>query len=86
MLGKKANAAVILLALILIIIVVYWIVNLSSRECNHDDECGTDRYCGSDFKCHDKIINRVEYSLMGPALVVGFAIVIGAIILRWKGR
>lgn len=84
MLGKRANAGAIVLLIIVILILIYWIVNLSSRECNSDKDCGTDRYCGSDFKCHDKIINKVEYNLMGPAVILGIAIIVGAIILRWK--
>lgn len=86
MLAKKANGAVVVLVIVIILIIMYWIVNLSFRECSSDKDCGADRYCGSDFKCHEKIINRVEYNLTGPAAIIGLAIIIAAIILKWRRR
>ncbi|MBI2557836.1 hypothetical protein HYW20_00795 [Candidatus Woesearchaeota archaeon] len=84
---KKSEAG--LIALIIIIVIVFffgWLVNVSQRECRTNKDCGSESYCGSDFSCHTyPTIQKtvVQYSLFWPAVVIGLAIVITAIIFNW---
>ncbi len=87
MLDKKANGVVIVLVIIIIIVVIAWLVGLAGRECKNDSDCGADHYCGSDYSCHEfKIVQKTEvnYDLLMPSFVIGIAIIIGAVILRYR--
>lgn len=89
MLDKKAQGAGIALIIIIIIIIIYAIIVNAVKECRSDTDCGSERYCGSDFKCHDmKIVQKTiiqnQYETWKAALVLGIAIIIAALILRWK--
>jgi hypothetical protein len=86
--NKKAVVPAVL-GVIIVIIVVLVIWNYAGRECSKDTDCGNERYCGSDFKCHEfKIIQKTEINnnFMIPAIIVGIAIIIAAIVLRGKKR
>ena len=86
--GKKSEAG--LTAIIIVIIVALflgWLFNISQRECRSNKDCGSEAFCGSDFSCHtyptiQKTI--VNYNLVWPSLILGFAIVIAVIILKWN--
>ena len=56
-----------------------------SRECTVNKECTTTQYCGSDFRCHEypaiqETVVKTDY--VKPALILGVAIVVGAVILK----
>jgi hypothetical protein len=87
--GKKAASAVMVIIIIVVAIFLYWLVTgtMQKKECKKDSECGEGYYCGSDFACHEfKVVekNVIEYNLLVPSIILGFAIIIAAIILRWK--
>ena len=84
---KKSEAGLtILLVIIVIVLFLGWLINLSQRECKSNRDCGSEAYCGSDFSCHSyPTIQKtvVQYNLFWPALIIGLAIVIAAIIFKW---
>ena len=85
--NRRAEAVTIILVLIIIIAAIVWLVSLGGRECSKNEDCKAQQYCGSDFSCHDfPVIEKTVYevSLVGPALIVAAAIVLGAGILRWR--
>lgn len=83
---KKSEAG--LAALLIIIVIVFffgWLINVSQRECKGNRDCGSEAYCGSDFSCHTyPTIQKtvVQYNLFWPAVVIGLAIVITALIFN----
>ncbi len=83
---KKSEAG--LAALLIIIVIVFffgWLINVSQRECKSNRDCGSEAYCGSDFSCHTyPTIQKtvVQYNLFWPAVVIGLAIVITALIFN----
>ena len=84
---KKADAGLTLIIIILIFLFLGWIVNLSQRECKSNKDCGSEAYCGSDFSCHTyPTIQKtvVQYNFFWPAVIIGLAIVIVAMILKWN--
>lgn len=62
----------------------------STNECNVNDDCGQNSYCGSDFRCHEfphsstTIVQAANWAT--PAAILGLSIVLGALILRRRGR
>ena len=61
--------------------------NVASRECSKDAQCGENKYCGADFACHQIpviTVQKTEYrnDFSGPAVIMGVAIVIAALILK----
>lgn len=90
--NKKANEAIIaVLVVIIVIIIIAWLVNLGSKECRSDKHCEEDSYCGSDFTCHkipviEKTVVNQEYDFTSAALILGIAIIIAAVILKWKRK
>ncbi|MFH1827986.1 MAG: hypothetical protein ABH824_01855 [Nanoarchaeota archaeon] len=86
---KRADGGLTAVVIIVIILIfIGWLVSLGQRECKTNNECGTDQYCGSDFGCHpipviEKTNNVVQYDLKAPALIIGLAMIITAIILKW---
>ena len=97
MLGKKADAGFTAVVIILIIIVFLgWLINLGQRECANNNDCSDKEYCGSDNACHKipviertvtespTIVERDYRSLTGPFMILGLAVIIAAIILRYK--
>jgi len=85
---RRAEAGLVIIVILLIaFIFIGWLISLGQRECKSNRDCSSDSYCGSDFACHEHpSIQKtvVKYSLIGPSLIVGIAIIIAAIILRWK--
>ena len=85
---RKAEAGLVIIVILLIaVIFIGWLISLGQRECKSNRDCSSDSYCGSDFACHEypniqKTV--VKYSLIGPAFVIGIAIIIAALILRWR--
>ncbi len=59
-----------------------------TKECKLNSDCRTNQYCGADFECHDyptvtqNITSGNDWTV--PASILGLAIVISALILRWK--
>ena len=85
MVGKKASANWGIIVVIVIVLLGWWLISLAGRECSDNSDCGSNQYCGSDFKCHEKEVVYVEKnSLLVPSIIVGCAVVIAAIIIRWK--
>ena len=86
--GKKGVAwLAAVLFIIIIVIIIVWLVNLSNRECSKDSDCSDGFYCGSDFSCHEfKIVEKttVNNDLIGAGIIIAVAIIIAAIILRYR--
>ena len=71
----------------LIAILTIWTVNYLSHECNNNSDCGDDSYCGAENSCHKyptTPVTIVKYNFLGGALIIAFAIIVAAIILRTK--
>lgn len=83
---RKSEAGLVIIVILLIaFIFIGWLISLGQRECKSNRDCSSDSYCGSDFACHEHpSIQKtvVRYSLIGPSLIIGIAIIIAAIILR----
>ena len=85
---KKSEAGlVIILAIIIIVFFLGWLININQRECRVNKDCGSESYCGSDFSCHayptiQKTV--VQYNFLIPSIIIGIAILIAAVILRWS--
>mgnify|MGYP001576683695 CR=1 FL=1 len=78
------------LALLAIVFLIFvgWLITINKRECTSDSYCGEGYYCGSDFGCHKMPVYEktvVDNSLVAPAVIIGLAIVLAAIVLRWNG-
>ncbi len=83
--NKQGSATWIWILLALIVVIAAYLIILGGRECNKNSDCKPMQYCGADHKCHDMQVVYVEKnSLLEPAIIISIAIVIGAIILRWK--
>ena len=83
--NRKGSAAVVVLVIIIILIVVGWLISISGRECKKNEDCKADHYCGSDFKCHEfPVIIKEKNNLFWPSVIIIIAIIIGAIILKYK--
>ncbi|MCF7861980.1 hypothetical protein K9M79_07100 [Candidatus Woesearchaeota archaeon] len=87
-LSKKGTVALAVVIIVIVALIFFgWLINLNNRECSSDNDCGDDSYCGSDFACHEHIIveKTIEKNdLIIPSIFVGIAIIVGAIILKWK--
>ena len=87
---KKGEAGLAAVVIIIIIIVFFgWLINLGNRECRSNNECKSDSYCGSDFACHkipviEKTPVIVQRDYNAAAWVIGIAMVVSALILRWE--
>ena len=84
--GKRAEAGLVaILVLIIVLFFFGWLINIGQRECKTNKDCNSESYCGSDFACHQypniqKTV--VQYNLFWPAVVIGIAIVITALMFR----
>ncbi|MBN2567333.1 hypothetical protein JXB02_04595 [Candidatus Woesearchaeota archaeon] len=87
--GKRGQLLVGVLVIVIVLIAIAWLVSVAKRECGSNADCGTNQYCGSDDACHDMpIITETVYrnSLLGPAFIIGIAIIIGFWIHARLGR
>ena len=84
-LNKKSEAGLVIVLVIVVVLFFFgWVINLSQRECKSNRDCNSEAYCGSDFSCHTyPTIQKTEYNLFWPAVIIGIAIVAAAIIFRW---
>ena len=86
--SKKSEMFLALLfGLIIVLFFIGWLVNIGSRECRTNSDCGSDFYCGSDFSCHQiPVVEKtiVKNNLIVPSLIIGIAIIIAAIVLKWR--
>ena len=76
---------VVILILVIVVFFFGWLINVSQRECKSNRDCDSEAYCGSDFSCHtypniQKTV--VQYNLLWPAVIIGIAIVLAALIFR----
>ncbi len=86
-LNKKADGGITAIIIVVIILVfIGWLVAMGNRECNTDSDCGKGSYCGSDFACHEipVIEKSASVSFTLPALILGIAMIITAVILKWE--
>ncbi|MBI2658608.1 hypothetical protein HYX05_00715 [Candidatus Woesearchaeota archaeon] len=84
-LNKKSEAATTLLVILVIVFLIGWLVNVNQRECKRNSDCSSESYCGSDFSCHSyPTIQKtvVQYNLFWPAVIVGIALVLAALIYK----
>ncbi len=85
---RKAEAGLtIILVLVIVFVFLGWLFNVSQRECKSNKDCSSESYCGSDFSCHpypniQKTV--VQDSFVWPSVIIGIAIIIAAIILKWN--
>jgi uncharacterized protein YpmB len=85
--NKKSEALIIILIVIIVVVFLGWIVSIGSKECRSNSDCSSEFYCGSDFACHkiptiEKTI--VKNNLIFPSTIIGIAIIIAAIIIKWS--
>ena len=85
-LNNKGEAGLVIIIILVIVVFFFgWLINVSQRECKSNRDCISESYCGSDFSCHtypniQKTV--VQYNLFWPAVVIGIAIIIAALIFR----
>ena len=87
--NKKGEIITIILIVIIVIVALAWLVNLSNRECDNNNDCNPNSYCGSDFKCHEFPVIEKEVaknSLLMPSIILGIAIIVSSYILRTGKR
>ena len=83
---KKADGGITAIIVIIIVLVfIGWLVNIGGRECRTNKDCGKEAYCGSDFACHqipviERNVGQTSYTV--PALIIGLAMIVTAVILR----
>ena len=86
--GKRAEAGLVVILILVIVVFFFgWLINISQRECKSNRDCNSESYCGSDFSCHSyPTIQKtvIQYNLFWPAVIIGIAMVIAAIIFRWS--
>ena len=84
---KKGEVTLAVIVLIIVIIVfVGWMMREGWKECRSNRDCGETEYCGADFSCHEyKIVQVPSPSdrTTSTAWIIGIAIIIAAIILKW---
>ncbi|MBS3101212.1 hypothetical protein J4204_03695 [Candidatus Woesearchaeota archaeon] len=89
-LSKKAEAGLVIILVVIIVLFFFgWLINIGQRECKSNKDCGSEAYCGSDFACHTyPTIQKtvVQYNLFWPALIIGIAIVIAAVMPRLNSK
>jgi len=83
---RSEIVTIIFLTIIFSAIALFALIDISSRECRSDSQCPADNYCGSDFSCHqiptiEKTV--VKNNLILPSIIIGIAIIIAAIVLRF---
>ena len=86
---KKSQAGTVIAVILITVLFIGWIINISQRECKTNKDCSSESYCGSDFSCHTyPTIQKtvVQYSLFWPAVIIGLAIIIAAMILKWSRK
>jgi hypothetical protein len=84
--NKKGAAAGIVLVILALFLFAIFLINIASRECNSNSDCSDDQYCSTDYRCYqfpDKVLVK-DRSFLGAAFILGLAIVIAAVILRYK--
>ena len=77
----------IVLLTLVILLFLGWLITVNKRECTTDNQCGEGYYCASDFGCHKMPVYEktvVETSLVAPAVIIGLAIILAAIVMRWN--
>ena len=84
---KSEMALTVILIVIIVVVFLGWLINIGSRECRSNADCGSGFYCGSDFACHqiptvEKTV--VKNNLIVPSIIIGIAIIIAAIVLKWE--
>ena len=85
--AKQGSMVIVVLAIILAcIVIVLFAVDLATRQCNNNGDCSANAYCGSDNECHEypEQIVVQENNFVPAAIIFGIAIIIAAVIVRWK--
>lgn len=86
---RKADGGITAVIIVVIILIFLgWLVHIGGRECRTNSDCSKDAYCGSDFTCHKiPVIEKspvvVERHYTIPALIIGVAMIITAVIVKW---
>ena len=81
---KGALALGIVAVLLALIILAGYLMNVSMRNCNSNNECPANAYCGSDYECHEfpeQIVVK-ENNFLPASIVLGMSFIIGVIILK----
>ncbi len=88
LLNKKADAVAAIFIVLIIVVFLGWLINIGNRECNSNNDCGDGYYCSVEHACNKiPVLEKevvVQRSYVLPALIIGLAIVVAAIILRYR--
>ena len=71
---------------VVILVFIGWLINIGIRECNSDSQCGSGYYCGVDHSCHKMPVVEKQVmhnSLVLPAIIIGLAIILAAVVIRF---
>ena len=85
--NKRADGGLTAIVIIIVVLIFLgWLINIGGKECKTDKDCKENHYCGSDFSCHKHPVIRetvtVQKSYTAPAVILGLALVLTAVILR----
>lgn len=88
--SKKSQAlAGVLIVVIIVVALIFLITSCERGECSKDTDCPPEYICKADRSCHPiPSINKtiINYDLRLPALILGLAIVIAAILIRQRKK
>jgi len=88
LLHKKADAVAAIIIVLIIVIFLGWLISIGNRECNSNKDCRDGYYCTVEHSCNKiPVIEKeiiVQNNYIWPSVVIGLAIIIAAIILRYK--
>lgn len=92
--SRQGDAGMTIVVIIIILAVIIWAIVAAVRnsgECSKDSECPAENYCGADKNCHkipiiEKTVINKEYNFDKAAIIIGIAMILTAIILRWKSK
>ena len=81
--NKKASTIVLVVVGLVIIVLLGFLIRIATYECLSDNDCKNNQYCTVEHICRDATIVQSN-GFLKPALFIGFAIIIAAIIVRYN--
>lgn len=87
-LNKKADAVAAIFIVLIIVVFLGWLINIGNRECNSNKDCKEGYYCTVEHSCNKiPVLEKeivIQHNYIWPSIILGLAIIIAAIILRYK--
>jgi len=82
--NKKGIAPIIVIVILCVIILIFYVMDVSQRECNSNKDCSKNSYCGADNACHEfpKQIVVTEHNYILPAIILSIALIVAAYIFK----